>query len=531
MKVLRSLSILLVTGLLVLSGALAACGGSSNPTDSNLDDIDDPDNSFPTISLVLPDHGQAGITIEIQGTLFQDGASVSFGSTDSVSVNFVTAEKLEALVPDAVGTPTVSVTVNNPDGGTVTLDSAFTYEVDDTPVVTGIDQAFLQSPASLTVDTDSSLNVYGRVLVDGVTDAVGKGANIEAQAGIGVSSDDVSTWNFVSAAYTIDTDSDLSDEYMVTLTAPAIAGDYLYAYRFRIDQGPWEYADLNGTADGFSIANAGVLTVEEPFVTPVASVIYEPRKSLLNLTEGAWVRLEMEILIDSVTAGVGEGAGVSVDVGWAVPGTAITEGGWNWTPATYTEDSGDKDIYAVEFNVAYDIGSNAFKDYIVMGRVKVGSEEWVAVNMERTGAPVPMEVWKSLSGVGVNWCGTITESVTVGVDDTSEAIYGEIYIANYTGIDKQGTTPKAQLGWGPEGDEPDTWSDVNFTGGTVNPYFDGAANNDEVYASLNIPNVGTFDMAWRFSTDDGATWVYCDKYSDLNNDYDAADMAKIIVEQ
>lgn len=140
-----------------------------------------------------------------------------------------------------------------------------------------VSYAHVQFPCSGTVAAGGSFTVYGWVWMPGVTDAVGEGTRVDAELGVGPDGSYpwVSTaWTWFPATYNTDVDGPYpgdhaNDEYVATLTAPAAAGAYDYAYRFTTDGGlSWTYADLGGdgcaligTTDGYDPATAGALTV------------------------------------------------------------------------------------------------------------------------------------------------------------------------------------------------------------------------------------------------------------------------------
>lgn len=85
--------------------------------------------------------------------------------------------------------------------------------------------------------------------------------------------------------------------------------------------------------------------------------------------------------------------------------------------------------------------------------------------------------------------------------------YGQVWIDGATS--QAGATPglRAQLGFGPAGSNPDgdvawTWVEASFNV--------DAGNNDEFVASLLPDSVGTFDYAYRYTTTNGANWLYAD---------------------
>ncbi len=82
--------------------------------------------------------------------------------------------------------------------------------------------------------------LYGRVYEAGVTDAEGQGAGIIAQVVIGPDGTDP-TFNFTDWSthdMTFNADIDNDDEYQFTGSAPAVAGDYDWAVRYRFASAP-----------------------------------------------------------------------------------------------------------------------------------------------------------------------------------------------------------------------------------------------------------------------------------------------------
>ncbi len=96
---------------------------------------------------------------------------------------------------------------------------------------------------------------------------------------------------------------------------------------------------------------------------------------------------------------------------------------------------------------------------------------------------------------------------TISAINRTDNIYGQVWIDGYT--NQPGATPGllAQVGFGPEGSNPDgnsdwTWEYTSFNG--------DAGNNDEFVASLLPQAIGTFDYVYRYSTTNGMDWLYAD---------------------
>jgi hypothetical protein len=123
---------------------------------------------------------------------------------------------------------------------------------------------------------------YVWVYQPGVTDAAGQGPGIQVELALEDRSyaesfaTDPSIWPwFDKLQYNTDKDGikagDLSnDEYQGVLTGQSAAGDYRFAARASADDGvSWTYCDLggntcggSGSADGFSVFDAGLFTVQ-----------------------------------------------------------------------------------------------------------------------------------------------------------------------------------------------------------------------------------------------------------------------------
>ncbi len=131
--------------------------------------------------------------------------------------------------------------------------------------------ANVQFPASMTVISGATSGVvYGQAWIDGVTYMPGPTPNLLAEVGYGPNGSDPAadpaSWTWTAAAFNADVGS--NDEFMGTLTVGSPAGEYDYAYRYSF-HGPWVYADLDGTTNGYSADQAGDLIVEASGATGV----------------------------------------------------------------------------------------------------------------------------------------------------------------------------------------------------------------------------------------------------------------------
>jgi glycosidase/fibronectin type 3 domain-containing protein len=143
-------------------------------------------------------------------------------------------------------------------------ESASSNEVSALPHAV-IGWANLQWPPSIT-HTISAVNrtatIYGQVWIDGLTNQPGQAPGLLAQVGFGPDGsnpDGNAAWAWVDATFNVDVGN--NDEFKGSLLPDAV-GTYDYAYRYSTTDGrDWVYADLDGSTNGYSAAQAGALTV------------------------------------------------------------------------------------------------------------------------------------------------------------------------------------------------------------------------------------------------------------------------------
>ena len=131
----------------------------------------------------------------------------------------------------------------------------------DPPIMFTVTWANLQWPPEVTIEPGTTDYIYGQVYEPGITGDAGTHEGIEAQLGYGADgSMPGEDWTWVTATFNTGHSGDNNDEYMATLTV-ANAGIYDYCYRYSLTNGPWLYADLDGTDNGYDPAQAGNLVV------------------------------------------------------------------------------------------------------------------------------------------------------------------------------------------------------------------------------------------------------------------------------
>jgi glycosidase len=96
-------------------------------------------------------------------------------------------------------------------------------------------------------------------------------------------------------------------------------------------------------------------------------------------------------------------------------------------------------------------------------------------------------------------------SHTISVADRTDDAYGQVWIDGVTNQPGATQSLRAQLGFGPQGSNPNgnpdwTWVEASFNV--------DAGNNDEFVASMLPETTGVFDYTYRYSTTNGRDWFY-----------------------
>lgn len=207
--------------------------------------------------------------------------------------------------------------------------------------------AILQFPPSIEMGPGNTPLIYGQVYSPNVTDMPGQGPGITAQVGYGIDGSDPSMggWIWVNATYNVDVGN--NDEYQVMLTINN-TGVYDYAYRFSGDAGfTWTYADLDGTDDGYDPTDAGSLTVS---VSIDYAVLQHPPS--IVMPPGTTPTIYGRVFSVGLTESLGQGIGITAQVGYGPDGSDPSMGGWTWVNATFNVDVENNDEYQATFIVS-----------------------------------------------------------------------------------------------------------------------------------------------------------------------------------
>ncbi len=391
----------------------------------------------------------------------------------------------------------------------------------------GVDSCNLQFPTVLsTWEGRPSSLVYGRVFVQGLTEAVGAGAGIEGAVGYGAPAtapgDPSWTWS-APATFNVD-DMGGGDEYQAAINGP-VAGTYAYAYRFRVAGGAWTYCDKNGSADGVQQAELGALTAA-PF--DVTNCYLESANSAQSvLPNSSTAAYGMGVTVPTLTDAVGQGVPLAVSLGYGAVGTAPST--WTtWAAATYATDLGmtsdrytatltspaTPSAYAVAFKVQVGTKPAVYCDldgsqngYLPAqsGRMTVATALITACKLNTVSMPVPGTLQ---SGTGM----VVTARATIpGANGTSAA----------------GAAPnlRVEIGTGPQGSNASTSTLWGWQSAT---YAAEASGADEFSLKAFPAYTGTRAVAARASLD-GVSWTYCDLNGSDVGGYEVAQQYDVAV--
>ena len=106
-------------------------------------------------------------------------------------------------------------------------------------------------------------------------------------------------------------------------------------------------------------------------------------------------------------------------------------------------------------------------------------------------------------------------SLTLEPGASTGLVYAQVYSSGVTSVAGNQADILAQVGYGPAGSDPAaadagwSWSPAAFNASCLS-----CGNNYEYDGAFAAPGVGSYDMAARFSGDQGATWTNCDAAGD-----------------
>ncbi len=215
----------------------------------------------PMVDSIEPTEGPVtgGTAVHLYGTNFLPSPTVYFGTNIASEVQFVDSTHVVATTAaGALGS--VNVRIINSDEQEDTLAGAFTYVPNVADYVKLLPPLLVSTLAN--VDSEE---VFVEVWEPGLTEGEGAASGISVEAGYGPSATPMVDWAWFDATY--HGESGNNDVHKAVFNV-STAGDYAFSFRVTVSGGSAVYADSTGTADGFDVADAGALIVEDLGVEP-----------------------------------------------------------------------------------------------------------------------------------------------------------------------------------------------------------------------------------------------------------------------
>jgi IPT/TIG domain len=505
--------------LLVLT-ALPFVFACPDPNGGN-DGGSDGGSTTPEITSVSPTRGPltGGTSVSVLGANFVDGATVKFGDRLGNTVLVATRRTLSVRTPAGAGLGTVDVTITNPDGQSVTLPAAFTYEAAQAPM---LDEAKILNPLD-GADTSGAaqvrLSVATTVAVLASTPGPGRGAGISGQVGFATTVSTpvaMSDFTWVDSAYAGDVDGPTlgdkqRDAYNGDLNLPGATGaneiTYTLAARFSLNDGAtWALADADGLANGVTLAQLPKFRVGKPAVDwcKLGGEVVDPPPQLRLKVGAPGVVVYGQVYLMGVTTQTGAGTGVTGELGYGPAGADPAT--WTWAAATFNRDTqggANDEFMATLPNPGAGTYAYAFRFRLNGGPARYCDADGLSVD----GFTIAQAGTLTVTPIGVDSCNLqFPSSITARQGTQSPDVFGRVFAETITEAAGAGAGITGELGYGPPGDLPSagTWS-----WGSASYNVEVAGGGEEYRARITAPAPGAYAYGFRFRHQGGA-WSYCD---------------------
>ncbi|NUN08888.1 MAG: T9SS type A sorting domain-containing protein [Ignavibacteriaceae bacterium] len=219
--------------------------------------------------------------------------------------------------------------------GTANVSGTLTVSVPPTT----INWANLASPASGSINTLESIDVYGQVYVDGETNGAGQAAGITCWVGYSFVNSSPENWtNWEEASYTGDVGN--NDNYKATLSGIP-AGTYYYMTRWQRAGGDYYYGGYSagggGFWDGVTYVSGTLTVTEAPTNIDFINLQYPGSGSI---TAASSYDVYAQIYIAGVTPPAGQAAGITCWIGYNTDNNNPVSENWTWVEASYFGSAG-----------------------------------------------------------------------------------------------------------------------------------------------------------------------------------------------
>lgn len=380
---------------------------------------------------------------------------------------------------------------------------------------------------------DLSPVLTATVTAGGLTDAPGPAAWVLGQVGWGPAGSDPrvdGAWAWTNAAFQDDSPDLLSDVFAATLT-PTVEGELTLAVRFTADGGAhWLTCDRTGSADGFSPDDLPLLHVVPPVPTTVEWCRLHGPLALQVEVGSPSLPIVGHVVVPGRTAGEGPGFGVRGGLGVRAFGGEFT-----WTDAVYSGD------------VAGPTGSlsaaDAYRAVVVPAEEGFfqtafrfsadGGATWTECDADgsddgfEAGALGSLSAYAEATAVlqEVVLDGPLVVTSVAGWH--TPALRARARVPGFTDAASELAEMTGALGVGAPGSLPVagawTWSSLAFDAEAGAP-----AGFHGYVGALDTPDVGSFDLAARFSLSGDGAWIYGDADGSANG-YATAEAGRLTV--
>ena len=324
------------------------------------------------------------------------------------------------------------------------------------------------------------------------------------------------------------------DEYMGVLNT-SVGDLYSVVFRGSMDGGQtWTYCST-ANSKVFDIADAASWQVTDPNkpIETKKSVVWCNIKTPSSFKVEPNASLPMiygQVYIPDCTNMAEDCPNLVGQVGFGTPNQNIED--YNFTDATRNRIANAGNNHEYEWNLPSGLTDGT---YYYLYRFSTDNQTtWKYCDL--TVGKELEEIDKNNLGkatVGVTWCqlrnndlGTINVGMKVPV-------FSHVYLKNCTGKETACNRIKAQVGYGRKTDSDPanfTWvnADFNADSNTAAPGINSV--NSEYRGYLSPTEPGEYLVAYRYSTDDGQHWIYCDTDSSTNT-YNKDSAGKLTVER
>ena len=284
--------------------------------------------------------------------------------------------------------------------------------------------------------------------------------------------------------------------------------------------GDWVYCDLDGSENGVSADQLGVIDVGGEIEPEITYCQLQPQSPVTTEPGEATDPLRALVYAEGLTPGAGQGSLIEGEVGWGA--MAGDYESFTYEPLSYQGDVdgvSPGDLSNDEYGAPVTVAQAGDYRYVARFRVTEPQGEWFYCDLDGHSPDDDFEVdqigelvVEEPPAPAITFCQTETPAITVAPDEATPQIQGLVYAAGITNMTGQGMGVTAELVWGLASEAPTDWANTESVTYVedVDGLMPGDLANDRYGASVTITDEGEYGYAYRFSLDGGATWSWCD---------------------